>query len=99
MWRNWTIQLVESLDENLLDNTPKGFSNNIRWNIGHISVGWDQLYSPISGWTGNYLFSITQSNNSLEAATFQRERQLRIIDDLLDQGSSKDYVNCFVERK
>lgn len=41
MWRNWTIELVESLEEILLDDIPKGFSNNIRWNIGHILVGWD----------------------------------------------------------
>ncbi|RKP53150.1 DinB family protein [Cohnella endophytica] len=41
MWRSWTIDLVESLDEALLDDIPTGFSNNIRWNIGHILVGWD----------------------------------------------------------
>lgn len=41
MWRKWTIDLVESLEEILLDDIPKGFSNSIRWNIGHIMVGWD----------------------------------------------------------
>ncbi|WP_028612541.1 DinB family protein [Paenibacillus harenae] len=41
MWRRWTIELVESLDDRLLDGIPEGFSNNIRWNIGHILVGWD----------------------------------------------------------
>ena len=41
MWRRWTIELVDSLDESLLDGIPKGFLNNIRWNIGHILVGWD----------------------------------------------------------
>jgi len=41
MWRRWTIELVDSLDETTLDRIPKGFSNNIRWNIGHILVGWD----------------------------------------------------------
>lgn len=32
---------MNSLDGILLDSVPKGFSNNIRWNIGHILVRWD----------------------------------------------------------
>jgi hypothetical protein len=26
------------VEENLLDDTPMGFSNNMRWNIGHSSA-------------------------------------------------------------
>jgi hypothetical protein len=40
MWRNWTIASAETLSLDLVDKVPSGFSNNIRWNMGHI-LGWD----------------------------------------------------------
>jgi uncharacterized damage-inducible protein DinB len=35
-YRNETLQAVESVTEEMADIVPNGFSNNIRWNLGHI---------------------------------------------------------------
>ncbi|WP_051189159.1 DinB family protein [Halalkalibacillus halophilus] len=42
-WRNYTIDFVQDLNEVELDVTPINFDNTIRWNIGHILVGWDEV--------------------------------------------------------
>lgn len=36
--REQTLRAVEGLPEAVLDLTPEGFNNNIRWNLGHIYV-------------------------------------------------------------
>ncbi|OZM56309.1 hypothetical protein CIB95_12910 [Lottiidibacillus patelloidae] len=38
-----TIKLLESTTEELADQIPTGFNNNIRWNLGHIYVSLDNL--------------------------------------------------------
>lgn len=35
-YREETLHLVDSLTEDMADIVPKGFTNNIRWNLGHI---------------------------------------------------------------
>ncbi len=41
MWRSWTVNSVEGLTEEVLGYIPEHHRNNIRWNMGHILVGWD----------------------------------------------------------
>jgi hypothetical protein len=41
--RTSTIRSVEGLDEKLADIIPKGFNNNIRWNLGHIYLMQERL--------------------------------------------------------
>ncbi|WP_408009753.1 DinB family protein [Pseudalkalibacillus sp. A8] len=41
MWRSWTVRSVEGLTDEILDYIPEHHRNNIRWNMGHILVGWD----------------------------------------------------------
>jgi len=36
--RMGTLQLLKSIDENVVDEIPKGHNNSIRWNAGHILV-------------------------------------------------------------
>ncbi|MFY0545432.1 DinB family protein [Brevibacillus sp. H7] len=35
-YRQETLQAVESITEEMADVIPEGFSNNIRWNLGHL---------------------------------------------------------------
>ncbi|MEX2104953.1 MAG: DinB family protein [Bacilli bacterium] len=35
-FRGTTLQLIDSLTEEMADIVPQGFNNNIRWNLGHI---------------------------------------------------------------
>lgn len=41
MWRNWTVEFLRTIPEEVVDAIPHGHNNNIRWNVGHILVGWD----------------------------------------------------------
>jgi len=36
--RMGTLQLLKSIDENVVDEIPNGHNNSIRWNAGHILV-------------------------------------------------------------
>jgi len=37
-YRMQLVNLVEDLEDELLDEVPKGFRNNIRWNLAHLVV-------------------------------------------------------------
>ncbi|WP_085506446.1 DinB family protein [Thalassobacillus devorans] len=41
MWRGWTLEFLKELPEEKWDLIPEHYTNNIRWNAGHILVGWD----------------------------------------------------------
>lgn len=41
MWRNWTVEFLRTIPEEVIDQIPSGHNNTIRWNVGHILVGWD----------------------------------------------------------
>ncbi|MFG6113838.1 DinB family protein [Halobacillus sp. MO56] len=41
MWRGWLLELLRELPEEQWDEIPGHHTNNIRWNAGHILVGWD----------------------------------------------------------
>ncbi|MGV3465208.1 MAG: DinB family protein [Heyndrickxia sp.] len=41
MWRKWTVEFLRTIPEEVADQIPFGHNNNIRWNAGHILVGWD----------------------------------------------------------
>ncbi|PKR77108.1 hypothetical protein CEY16_10195 [Halalkalibacillus sediminis] len=43
IWREYVIELVEEVPEHKIDVIPEGFNNNIRWNMGHLLVGWDDV--------------------------------------------------------
>jgi hypothetical protein len=47
--RTNTIRSVEGLDEKLADIIPKGFNNNIRWNLGHIYLMQERLAFQFAG--------------------------------------------------
>jgi len=46
MWRNWTVEFLRTIPENIADQIPAGHHNNIRWNAGHLLVGWDHTVFP-----------------------------------------------------
>ncbi|KGP71582.1 DinB family protein [Pontibacillus yanchengensis] len=46
LWRNWTVSFLLEIPEGIIDRIPNGHNNNIRWNTGHILVGWDQAIFP-----------------------------------------------------
>lgn len=49
MWRGWTIEGIKNIHEEIIDEIPAGFNNHIRWNAGHILVGWDHTMFPAVG--------------------------------------------------
>ncbi len=46
LWRKWTVEFLGTIPEELADLIPQGHSNSIRWNAGHILVGWDNTMFP-----------------------------------------------------
>ncbi|PFA63049.1 hypothetical protein CN378_18615 [Bacillus sp. AFS015802] len=46
MWRGWTVDYLGTIPEEMADHIPSGYNNNIRWNAGHILVGWDHTMFP-----------------------------------------------------
>lgn len=46
LWRKWTIELLRTIPEEIADQIPHGHNNSIRWNVGHILVGWDHTMFP-----------------------------------------------------
>lgn len=46
MWRKWTIDFLRTIPLEVVDLIPHGHNNNIRWNAGHILVGWDHTIFP-----------------------------------------------------
>lgn len=46
LWRNWTVEFLLTIPEELSDQIPQGHNNSIRWNAGHILVGWDNTMFP-----------------------------------------------------
>ncbi|HEX7065924.1 MAG TPA: DinB family protein [Bacillales bacterium] len=49
MWRGWTVEGLKNIPNKIVDEIPSGFRNNIRWNAGHILVGWDHTMFPAVG--------------------------------------------------
>lgn len=48
MWRNWTVEFLRTIPEEIADQIPHGHNNSIRWNTGHILVGWDNtMFSAV----------------------------------------------------
>ena len=46
LWRNWTVEFLLTIPEEIADEIPQGHHNSIRWNAGHILVGWDNTMFP-----------------------------------------------------
>lgn len=46
MWRKWTVEFLRTIPEEIVDQIPRGHHNSIRWNTGHILVGWDNTMFP-----------------------------------------------------
>ncbi|TLS36486.1 DinB family protein [Pseudalkalibacillus caeni] len=46
MWRRWTVEYLRTIPEDIADKIPHGHNNSIRWNTGHILVGWDHTMFP-----------------------------------------------------
>ncbi|MGO4369270.1 DinB family protein [Paenibacillus sp. 2TAB19] len=49
--RQQTIKAVEGISESTLDIVPKGFNNNLRWNLGHIYLVQEKFAFYFSGET------------------------------------------------
>ncbi|WP_070120342.1 DinB family protein [Bacillus marinisedimentorum] len=47
--RDLTLNAVEKLDEQTIDEKPPGFRNTIRWNIGHIITSQELLLGKFTG--------------------------------------------------
>lgn len=50
-FRKITLGLIEKIDEEIADIIPRGFSNSIRWNLGHIYVSQENLTLRLAGLT------------------------------------------------
>lgn len=49
LWRNWTVEFLRTIPEEIADQVPLGHNNSIRWNTGHILVGWDNtMFSAVN---------------------------------------------------
>lgn len=46
LWRKWTVEFMHTIPEEFVDQILKGHNNSIRWNTGHILVGWDNTMFP-----------------------------------------------------
>jgi len=46
MWREWTVEFLRNIPEEIADQIRHGHNNNIRWNTGHILIGWDHSIFP-----------------------------------------------------
>lgn len=46
LWRRWTVEFLRTIPEDVIDKIPPGHNNSIRWNAGHILVGWDNTMFP-----------------------------------------------------
>ncbi|MEK9197091.1 DinB family protein [Ureibacillus sp. FSL E2-3493] len=46
LWRKWTVDFLRTIPEEIADQIPNGHHNSIRWNAGHILVGWDNTMFP-----------------------------------------------------
>lgn len=46
LWRNWTVEFLRIIPAQVVDQVPFGHNNSIRWNAGHILVGWDNTMFP-----------------------------------------------------
>lgn len=44
LWRKWTVEFLRTIPEEFVDQIPPGHNNSIRWNAGHILVGWDNTF-------------------------------------------------------
>jgi len=43
------LSFVKVIHTDLIDIIPEGFNNNIRWNLGHVLVTWDEgIYNSLS---------------------------------------------------
>ncbi|GGH73152.1 putative damage-inducible protein DinB [Pullulanibacillus pueri] len=49
--RQRTINAVKDLSDKTLDTVPKGFNNNIRWNLGHVYVVQERFAFQTTGET------------------------------------------------
>lgn len=46
LWRDWTVEFLRTIPEAYVDIIPEGHNNSIRWNAGHILIGWDNTMFP-----------------------------------------------------
>lgn len=49
LWRSWVVGLIDMVPEEHYDVIPEPFKNNIRWNAGHLLVGFDDAVSSALG--------------------------------------------------
>lgn len=49
LWRKWTVDYLKTIPNEIANEIPAGYNNNILWNAGHILVGWDNTVYPVIG--------------------------------------------------
>ncbi|SEQ51463.1 DinB family protein [Piscibacillus halophilus] len=49
LWRSWVVGFIDIVPEEHYDEIPEPFKNNIRWNAGHLLVGFDDVVASALG--------------------------------------------------
>ncbi|TFB21782.1 DinB family protein [Filobacillus milosensis] len=49
LWRSWVVAIIDMVPEEHYDVIPEPYRNNIRWNAGHLLVGFDDVVASTLG--------------------------------------------------
>jgi hypothetical protein len=109
--RGITISILEKTIEEAADITPKGFNNNIRWNLGHIAFIQEKLVFGLAGepmqtpesyesffGAGTKPADWTEAAPSLEEIANVLKDQAHRIKELMPQQFDKQLITPFTNK-